>query len=42
MRFAEELIGGARREGRKFVQYYYDDPTIEGDEDTGSPKLGTR
>ena len=30
MRFAEELIGGARREGRKFVQYYYDDPTIEG------------
>ena len=40
VRFAEELIGGARREGRKFVQYYYDDPTIEGDEDTGSPKLG--
>jgi len=40
VRFAEELIEGARREGRKFVQYYYDDPTIEGDEDTGSPKLG--
>ena len=40
VRFAEELIGGARREGRKFVQYYYDDPTTEGDEDTGSPKLG--
>ena len=40
VRFAEELIGGARREGRKFVQYYYDDPTIKGDEDTGSPKLG--
>ena len=40
VRFAEELIGGARREGRKFLQYYYDDPTIEGDEDTGSPKLG--
>ena len=38
--FAEELIGGARREGRKFLQYNYDDPTIEGDEDTGSPKLG--
>ena len=38
--FAEELIGGARREGRKFLQYYYDDPSIEGDEDTGSPKLG--
>ena len=40
VRFAEELIGGARREGRKFLEYYYDDPTIEGDEDTGSPKLG--
>ena len=40
VRFAEELIGGARREGRKFLQYNYDDPTIEGDEDTGSPKLG--
>ena len=40
VRFAEELIGGARREGRKFLRYYYDDPTIEGDEDSGSPKLG--
>ena len=40
VRFAEELVGGARREGRKFLQYYYDDPTIVGDEDTGSPKLG--
>ena len=40
VRFAEELIGGARRDGRKFLQYNYDDPTIEGDEDTGSPKLG--
>ena len=38
--FAEELIGGARREGSRFLQYNYDDPTIEGDEDTGSPKLG--
>ncbi len=38
--FAEELIGGARREGRKFLRYHYDDPSIEGDEDTGSPKLG--
>ncbi len=38
--FAEELIGGARREGRKFLRYHYDDPAIEGDEDTGSPKLG--
>ena len=40
VRFAEELVEGARREGRKFLQYYYDDPTVEGDEDTGSPKLG--
>ena len=40
VRFAEELIGGARREGRKFLRYFYDDPTVEGDEDTGSPKLG--
>ena len=40
VRFAEELIGGARREGRKFLRYYYDDPAIQGDEDTGSPKFG--
>ena len=40
VRFAEELIGGARREGRKFLRYHYDDPTVDGDEDTGSPKLG--
>ncbi|MXY94009.1 MAG: twin-arginine translocation signal domain-containing protein [Caldilineaceae bacterium SB0664_bin_27] len=40
VRFAEELIGGARREGRKFLRYHYDNPAIEGDEETGSPKLG--
>ena len=40
MRFAEELIEGARNEGRKFVRYCYDDPEVEGGEDTGSPKLG--
>ena len=40
VKFAEELVVGARREGRKFVRYHYDDPTIIGDEDTGSPKLG--
>ncbi len=40
VRIAEELIGGARREGRKFLQYHYDNPAIEGDEETGSPKLG--
>ncbi len=38
--FAELLIGGARREGKSFLRYHYDDPAIEGDEDTGSPKLG--
>ena len=37
---AKELIGGARREGRKFLRYHYDNPAIEGDEETGSPKLG--
>ena len=40
VRFAEELIGGARREGRRFLRYHYDNPAIEGDEATGSPKLG--
>ena len=40
VRFVEQLIEGARREGQQFVRYYYDDPTVEGDEDTGSPKLG--
>ncbi len=40
VRFAEELIGGARREGRKFLNYHYDNPAIEGDEETGSPKFG--
>ena len=40
VKIAEELIGGARREGRKFLLYHYDNPAIEGDEETGSPKLG--
>ena len=38
--FPKLLIGGAIREGRKFLRYYYDDPEVEGDEDTGSPKFG--
>ena len=38
--FPKLLIGGALREGRKFLRYYYDDPEITGDEDTGSPKFG--
>ena len=36
IRIAEELVGGARREGRKFLRYHYDNPDIEGDEETGS------
>ncbi len=40
VKIAEELIGGARRDGRKFLRYHYDNPAIEGDEETGSPKLG--
>ena len=40
VKIAEELIGGARREGRKFLRYHYDNPAVEGDEETGSPKLG--
>ena len=40
VKIAEELVGGARREGRKFLRYHYDNPAIEGDEETGSPKLG--
>ncbi len=38
--FPKLLIGGALREGQKFLRYHYDDPEVEGDEDTGSPKFG--
>ena len=40
VRFAELLIGVARREGQSFLRYHYDNPAIEGDEETGSPKFG--
>ena len=40
VKIAQELIGGARREGRKFLRYHYDNPAIQGDEETGSPKFG--
>ncbi len=40
LKIAQELIGGARREGRKFLRYHYDNPAIQGDEETGSPKFG--
>ncbi|MDE0100350.1 MAG: hypothetical protein OXM87_12215 [Truepera sp.] len=39
IRFVYELIKGANA-GGSFVEYYYDDPTVEGDEETGSPKIG--
>ena len=39
VRFVYELIKGAHA-GGSFVKYYYDDPAVEGDEETGSPKIG--
>ncbi len=38
--FVRLLVGGALSKGRTFVRYHYDDPEVEGDEDTGSPKFG--
>ena len=40
IQIAQELIVGARRDGKKFLRYHYDNPAIQGDEETGSPKLG--
>ena len=40
IQIAQELIVGARREGKRFLRYHYDNPAIEGDEETGSPKFG--
>ena len=37
--FVQELIAAARS-GGGYVQYHFDDPSIEGDEDHTSPKLG--
>ena len=37
-RMVEALIKAARA-GGDFVQYYYNDPAVTGDEDTGSPKI---
>ncbi len=34
-----ELIIAAARAGGGFVEYFWDDPTVDGDEDTGSPKV---
>ena len=41
VRFVYELIKGAREnEEGTFLRYNFDDPTIDGDEETGSPKIG--
>ena len=39
LKFVQELIEVARMDGGGFVEYYFDDPSVEGDEDTGSPKI---
>ena len=36
--FVEQIIAAARA-GGGFVEYFWDDPTVDGDEDTGSPKV---
>ena len=36
--FVEQIIAAARA-GGGFVEYFWDDPTVVGDEDTGSPKV---
>ena len=38
VKFVEEIIRAGLR-GGDFIEYYYDDPSIEGDEVTGSPKV---
>ena len=38
VRFVEKLIEAALA-GGDFVEYYYDDPSVEGDEELGSPKV---
>ena len=38
VKIVQELIKVAR-EGGGYVQYYFNDPSVEGDEDTGSPKV---
>ena len=41
VRFVHEMINGAREnEEGMFLRYNFDDPTVEGDEETGSPKIG--
>ena len=42
VKIAEELIGGARRDGHKFLRYHYDNPAIEGDEGDRLPEIRLR
>lgn len=37
-KFVREVIAAAQG-GGGFVEYFWDDPTVQGDEDTGSPKV---
>ena len=39
VRFMQELIDMAHR-GGGFLEYHFDNPAIDGDEETGSPKIG--
>ena len=39
VQFLQELIDMAHR-GGEFLKYHFDDPAIDGDEETGSPKIG--
>ena len=39
VRFLQELIDGAHK-GGSFVEYHFDNPAVEGDEERGSPKIG--
>ena len=39
IQFVQELIDGAKR-GGIFLEYHFDNPAIEGDEEKGSPKIG--
>ena len=38
LKIVQELIKVARA-GGGYVEYYYNDPSVTGDEDTGSPKV---
>ena len=39
VKYTQELVAAAA-EGGGFVEYLFDNPAIEGDEETGSPKVG--